>query len=497
MNKWLAKRYILFVLLSILNCSCADLDIADEGNVYSDPSEVMDLAGDSFRLVHNIIQGDSSVALAMGAMADHITCKWENFGLRSLSLEPRVNSFNNSVDYDNFFIIQKQWEQSYKAITNANISLKGYYGGMEFGEEGKDNQLVEAFSWFVSGVSHGYLGLVFDKAIICQWDSDVGTPELRPWEEVVDASLTMLERAIEIANANTFDVPIAWVGGQTMTNIELSQLANGYAARILTYSSRTMDQNDAVDWDRILEYSQNSMDWDFAPYLGTTYGWYDGYYLFSTLAGWGRVDMRIANLMNHDFPSKWPADNLTWNTPDGHYPGFPEPGDKRLTTDFLYFTESNLVWNDAYLYSEGRYKRYYEVFSTSFLGIGSRPSFLVWEVKLLESEALFRTGDTEGALAILNDSSGPRKVRGGLPDVLPTDDILRYILDEKEIECFLTGAGVPFYDMRRTDRLQPATLLHFPVPCTELEIMRLPHYTIHAMADGVDGSAGNWTGWDE
>ena len=77
------------------------------------------------------------------------------------------------------------------------------------------------------------------------------------------------------------------------------------------------------------------------------------------------------------------------------------------------------------------------------------------------------------------------------------DDILRYILDEKEIECFLTGVGVPFYDMRRTNRLQPATLLHFPVPCTVLETMGLPHYTIHAMADGVEGSAGNWTGWDE
>lgn len=190
MNKYLARGYILIALLSILNYSCTDLDVADdlipdEGNVYSDPSEVMDLVGDSFRVVHNAIQGDSSVALAMGTMADHITCKWENFGLRFLSLEPRVNSFNNSVDYGNFFIIQKQWEQSYKAIVNANISLSCFYGGMEFGEEGKDNPLIEAFSWFVSGVSHGYLGLVFDKVIICQWDSDVATPELSPWEELI------------------------------------------------------------------------------------------------------------------------------------------------------------------------------------------------------------------------------------------------------------------------------------------------------------------------
>lgn len=168
--------------------------------------------------------------------------------------------------------------------------------------------------------------------------------------------------------------------------------------------------------------------------------------------------MRIANLMNHDFPSRWPADNLTWNTPDGLYPGFPEPGDNRLTTDFLYFTGSNFVWNDAYLYSEGKHTRYIDVYTIDKPGgIGPKPSFLVWEVKLLEAEALLRTGDTEGALAILNDPSGPRKVRGGLPDVLPTDDILRYILDEKEIECFLTGAGVPFYDYEKD---KPSATLH-------------------------------------
>ena len=96
----------------------------------------------------------------------------------------------------------------------------------------------------------------------------------------------------------------------------------------------------------------------------------------------------------------------------------------------------------------------------------------------------------------LNDPEGARKVRGQLPDVAASDDVLRIILAEKDIECFLTAAGVPFFDMRRTDRLQPATLLHFPVPATELEISQLPHYTINAVADGVDGSAGNWTGWD-
>ena len=122
---------------------------------------------------------------------------------------------------------------------------------------------------------------------------------------------------------------------------------------------------------------------------------------------------------------------------------------------------------------------------------------MAWECRLLEAEAQFRLGNTGAALAILNDPAGARKVRGQLPDVADTDDVLRLILDEKDIECFLTGPGVPYFDMRRTDRLQPATLLHFPVPATELEISELPHYTINAVNDGVDGSAGDWSGWDE
>jgi hypothetical protein len=101
------------------------------------------------------------------------------------------------------------------------------------------------------------------------------------------------------------------------------------------------------------------------------------------------------------------------------------------------------------------------------------------------------------ALTLLNDSSGPRKTRGELPDVLPTDDILRNILDEKEIECFLTGAGVSYFEMRRTDRLQPGTWLHFPLPGTELDALALPHYTILTKPDGINGSAGDWSGWEE
>lgn len=494
--------YGLFIaLFSLVFSGCADLDLEyemepDMERALSDQEQVMALAGASFRTLHNMIQGYESLAWVMGAMADHLTSPYCR--TRGLSWEPRINSFLNQIGYCNYFQLCGQWEESYLAISYANSILRSLDMGIEKGTANEETNLLEAFSLFVLGVSYGYLGLVFDQAVLVKYDSDYTQYNIIPWNEIVDVSLEMMDRAIEISENHTFDVPPDWVGGQEMTNMELSQLANGYAARILVYSSRTAAQNTSVDWNRVLAYARKGITRDFAPVLGQTYDWYDLYSLYARMQGWTRVDMRIINLMDHDYPSRWPRDNVSWNTPDGMDPGEADPVDARLTTDFEYMP-TNIFPPDRgyYHYSHYRCSRYDYLFDNVWYGEGSKPSFMSWEVKLLEAEALLRSGNEGSALSILNDPAGPRKSRGGLPDVQPADDILRYILDEKEIECYMTGAGISFFDMRRTDRLQPATLLHFPVPATELEIILLPHYTIHATPDGIDGSAGDWSGWDE
>ena len=131
-------------------------------------------------------------------------------------------------------------------------------------------------------------------------------------------------------------------------------------------------------------------------------------------------------------------------------------------------------------------------------GNKNSPSFLVWENEMLKAEALVRTGNVAGAVAILNDANGARKVRGLLPDVTATDaaTVLLRIYDEKDVELITTGMGIGYFDMRRNDRLQSGTLLHFPVPATELEIIQEPHYSIGGAPDGENISMGSWTGYD-
>jgi len=492
---------LAFILSLILYNSCVKLDVINENEpdairAFSGVEDYMELAGEAFKIYHNTIQGYASLSLPMAVMADNHTSSW---GItRDYSMEPRFYNYVNSTIYSYYFQISGQWIESYKAISDVNLILRWINTCDDCDLTSEQKALFESFSLFVSGVSHGYIGLVFDKAFLLYFDTDLGSSQLKPWGEIIDESLEMLDRAIEISALADFTVPPGWVGGMQLTNIEFAQLVSGYAARILAYSSRTKAKNEALDWTRILNYAVGGMDYDFAPIIGNEYDWHDYYLVFGNRPGWARVDMRVINLMDHDYPSRWPRDNISWNTPDGMDPGEADPDDARLLTDFEYL-ETNYFPPDRgyYHFSHYRYKRYDYLSELTWYGVGPKPSFLEWEVRLLEAEALFREGNSEGALAILNDPAGPRKVRGGLTDVLVTDDILRYILDEKEIECYNTGADVPYFDMRRTDRLQRGTLLHFPVPAGELQIMNLPVYTIHGLADGIEGSAGGWTGWGE
>jgi len=197
--------------------------------------------------------------------------------------------------------------------------------------------------------------------------------------------------------------------------------------------------------------------------------------------------------LDHDYPSRWPDDNESWNTPDGKDPGEASSDDHRLASDFQFGNFNSFPWRGYYLYSHYRYKRYDDWLKTS---TGPAPTFRKWENDLLIAEALVRgRNNVAGALAILNDPNGARKIRGGLPDttVTTTKEALHLIFYERDVELILTQAGIAYFDMRRRDMLQAGTPLHFPIPATELETMGLPNYTTDRPDDL---SKGCWKGYD-
>jgi len=341
-------------------------------------------------------------------------------------------------------------------------------------------------------------------------------------QTIIDIALEFLDESIQIANSSTFDIPAEWMGGERYTSSELAELANTFAARILVYSSRNKSQNENIDWSRVLDYAKNGIQKPLKPTLGDDYDFYDMFTMYSRYPGWGRIDHRIINLMDPDYPSYWPQiwdrhkwpSQIIWVTQDGKDPGPAESIDARLESDFEYLQDNNYPPDRGlYHFSHYRLKRYDEVFSEVWYGSKPKPTMLVWENKLLIAEANLRLGNTAEALSILNDPTGARKERGKLPDITTADPelLLWHIYYERDIELINTGMGIGYFDMRRRDNLQRGTILHFPVPATELQIMNLEVYTIgipwyiaegkhNSLNDGVpDGenvSEGSWTGLD-
>ncbi|NQU52405.1 MAG: hypothetical protein HQ522_07685 [Bacteroidetes bacterium] len=503
--------FALIIALSFIANSCTDLTVENLNDptllkVFSTKQDLQNYAGGTFRTLHNAMQGYESPASAMAVGADQNTCPWGYAYVYQFSSEPRA-PFVNRTDYPYIYAIQGFWEDCYDAISSVNDVLKVMENSeAEINFEDSEINLLKAWSYFVSGVAHGYLGLTFDQANVVRGDPKTDSLNFAPWQTIIDVSLELLDQAILIADGNSFTIPAEWMGEETYTNYELSALANSYAARILAYSSRNKAHNENIDWEKVLKYVSHGIQKDLSPELGDNYDFYDMFTMYSTYPGWARIDHRIINLMDPNYPSYWPQTYvwqnqrlLLWLTLNGQDPGPAESEDARLKSDFEYLQENSFPPDRGfYHFSHYRYKRYDAVFSGVWYGNAPKPSMLVWENEILKAEALIRTGNINGAVSILNDPNGARKVRGQLPDITSTNpsEVLWIIFYERDIELINTGMGISYFDMRRRDMLQRGTILHFPVPAKELQIMNYEVYTIGGTPDGENVSNGSWTGLD-
>ncbi len=491
-------KYFLVFALALSTIGCADLDVKnmnepDTDRVLATPSDLIGLAGGAMRVWSNAIQEYSGPALAMCTMADHNTCSWGNVAMKDLSSEPRVG-YNNNITYSNAVVNRVFWNNSYKANSAVVDVLMKIEEGTIINTQA-ETDMIKAWCYFMQGVVHGYLGLVFDKANIIDETTDLSALEFVDYNQVAAAGLGYLDKAIATINGTVpFVLPDGFIRGYNLTSDELKQLANTFAARILAYTPRNKADNASVDWGKVLTYANAGINWDYSPVMDDAQ-WIDNYKGYGVYPGWVRVDHRIINLMQHNYPSRWPEDNISWNTITGLDPEEATPEDLRIA-DFEYLSAQAFRPERGYYhFSHYRYSRYDDWLVT---WQGPAPQARAWENEMLIAEAMVRTANVAGATAILNDANGARKLRGGLADVAPAsvDEALEIIFYERDIELMLSQGGTGFFDMRRRDMLQRGTILHFPVPAAELEIIGAEWYTISGAPDGQNISDGSWTGYD-
>jgi hypothetical protein len=405
-------------------------------------------------------------------MADWGTVTYANYGMLDMSAEPRIY-LNNTPSYAYHQNYRNYWRNMYGVLTSANNVVRAVNNGMQIGTNGSETQMVKGMGYFMQGLGNGYIGLVYDKGLASDENTDYGTLKASSYTESIAMAVQQLEKAIVVFDNNTFVLPSEWINGNAFTNKDMSKLAHSFIARLLVYSPRNTAESTAINWQKVLDHAKLGITQDFNIQgdgnLATS-KWMSWYKYYMARASWGKVDMRIVHLMDNNQPAHFPDAGIT-SLPNG---GVMISADARATSDYQFNSYNIRPERGLYRWSSYRYKRLDSYINANFYA----PIIMMRKAEndLFIAEAYSRLSQFTSAKNTIN--AGTRVTRGNLPVVTedPTQ-IKNAIFYERQIELPLTGMGIEFFDMRRNGLLQDGSLLHFPIPAQQLEIMAEPFYT--------------------
>lgn len=495
------KTYKYFLLLIVtaafLVTGCESLEVKnlndpDFATAFSKPSDVKGVAGGLINTWFINTQEYTGPALALWVGADAGTCSHGNMAMWDFSKEPRI-AWDNTPSYGNAAVTENFYKKMYSLLASSNEILgKVVNEGMKIeGDGGEDETpMVKAMAYLGQGLALGYVGLFFDKGFITTEETDLSLEiEHSPYGDLITAALAGLDKCIAICESSTFTLPGPWIPGKTYTQKEIGELANSMAARFLSYAPRNKEENEAVNWGKVLSYANKGLTYDFAPKMDDV-NWYDLYHTYANYQGWGRVDMRIAHMMDPDMPAQWVGADQYDHLPapkTSHVDGV----DDRIFTDFEYLSSNTFrVERGYYHFSCYRYSRHDDYLAT---WITPSPVFRKAENDLLKAEAMMHQNNFDGAAQIIN--AGERITRGALPPIAANAaEVKDAIFHERNIELFNSGMGIEFCTMRKDDKLQKGTPLHFPIPGQQLEVNLMEPYSFGATKGvaGKDYSNGGW-----
>lgn len=491
MPEKLPKSLFLSITLLFLVSGCSkpdaeNLNDPDFDISYATPGQVKGMAGNLinrwFMTVHNY----NSPAIPLLTAADAGTCSW---GItRDYSLEPRI-AFDNSPSYVYSYQSTGLYMGLYLTLAEANDVLSILSKGDPVFDD-TEKMEMNAVARFVQGICLGYIGLVYDKAFIVTDETDLNVKiRISTWKEIVAEAVRCLDATIALCNSSMFTIPSDWLPGELWTSGDLGRLASSFAARLLVYSARNQGDGYLTDWEKVYGYASNGITKDFAP-LADNNKWHSSYHAYSNYVGWTQTDMYVVNMMDPEMPSRW-VDANTWNILPEPVTSHKDGVDDRIFTDYQYLSSSPFRPERGYYhFSCYRYTRLDQYLHT---WTEPMPEFRKSENDYLLAEAAARTGRLQEAADIVNSS--PRVTRGGLPPVpAARESIMAAIHHERMVELMSSGFGIQFFQMRKEDKLQPGTPLHYPIPGSQLEIMNMTNYTFggDTGVPGIDFSTGGW-----
>lgn len=483
------KKINLYIMLAFtfVFASCEDLS-TDVGVDYTQNPTAGELANYQsasafFQNWYNIVNGYNGPGLALVGMADAGTCSWGNVGMRDTSSEPRV-AWNNETTYGNAAATASYFNALYNNINDANnLMIKITTDGDDLNDPSPKR--TESLTRFAQAAYLGSVALVFDQVWLKDETGPLNDGQSVTPMEALDFCLEKLDLAIAIADNNSFEITTDFVNGLTLTSTQWSQFLNSFAARLMVNMPRNATQKAAIDWSKVLAYSNKGLTYDFNVTSDSWTTWYTEWVYYQIYPGWGRTDMRVINMLDPNTPDYF-------TEASGVYPES-SSDDSRLASDFQYLTSQDFIASrGVYHYSTYRHSRY-DAQAHGSNWTGATPEMLKAENDLYKAEAQLRTGDLAGAAATIN--AGSRSLRGNLPAIGATateiEDAIHY---ERIIELMNSGMGLAFFEMRGKDLLQAGTPLHFPVPGEVLLAGGFEIYTFGGTTGvaGEDYSTGGW-----
>lgn len=490
----------------LLLTACQDLETVNENN--PDRSDVLTTGDDLAAVLRGGylawwqgVHGERPV-LALSVAADAYGLSRGNFGADRLGQEPRPAYNNRTSEEANYReIAEAPWYGCLSAVSSANDVLRALETGVTIDNGAAQDQSIRAAAHFLRGVSWGYLGLIYDQALLVDENTDLGEElAFSAYRDMIDAAEAELAEAAALAESVDFDFSHGYFHGLVLSAEAFARLSHAYTARFLAQWPRTPAENAQVNWQAVADHAERGLTYDFAPEAdGNFWRSYQAYAFAETGQGpfWARVDQRLVAAMDPGQPARYPEVEALGEAPLTE-PEATSP-DRRLQSDFLYLPANNFPV-DRGEWHFSHYKHHRNVTQPGFAGDGSSsgpmPVFLAADNELLRAEALLRLDRPGEAISILNN--GTRVTRGELPPLnmaAPDSAIDRAIRYERAVELLSTAPMGLWFDRRRWDErqdyrtvdalggLQTGTPAQLPVPAAELRIHGEDPYNFGGMSD--------------
>jgi hypothetical protein len=219
-----------------------------------------------------------------------------NFGMNTRGGIPRIQVQNergnatadgNYADYRNLAKVSRSMANGVQAI-DAMVA-----GGGTMGSVGR-NLRARAFAFFVMGVAHGNLALMYDSvAVLEASDAPDFNPPLVGYAAAMARALENLDSALAIANGiataevGNFALPSAWINGNALTRDDFVRVVRSFKARYRAGVARTPAERAAVDWAAVIADATNGLAGDLNITLTNSGGWSHAYIAqMYTYSGW-------------------------------------------------------------------------------------------------------------------------------------------------------------------------------------------------------------------